>query len=124
MPEDFDLVFTTDAGKYGLDLGIAEGGVQVLRPLGWGACAARVVGYSAGRRPNSSRKRVKPRSNGSGKAAGPPHERESTATASPRSGLGGYVNVSAIAYSALEDRQISRASHWLEACNRPTACAR
>jgi hypothetical protein len=124
VPEDFDLVFATDAGKYGLDLGIAEGGVQVLRPLGWGGLRRPGGGVLDRRRPNSSRKRVKPRSNGSGKAAGPPHEGESSATASPRSGLGGYVNVSAIAYSALEDRQISRASHWLEACKRPTACGR
>ena len=37
VPEDFDLVFPADAGEYGLDLGIAEGRVQVLGPLGWGS---------------------------------------------------------------------------------------
>ena len=107
VPQDFDLVFSADAGEYGPNLGIAEGSVQVLGPLGGEACLARVVGYSTGRSPNSSRNRVKPSSNGSGEAAGPPHEGESTATASPRWGLGGYVNVGAIGCSALESSQIS-----------------
>lgn len=37
VPEDFDLVFSADAGEYGPDLGIAEGRVQVLGPLGGGS---------------------------------------------------------------------------------------
>ena len=53
------------------------------------ACAARVVGYSTGRRPNSSRSRVRPSSYGLGKRAGRPADGESTATASPRRGLSG-----------------------------------
>jgi hypothetical protein len=37
VPEDFDLVFSTDARQYGLDVGIGEGTMQVLGPLGWGS---------------------------------------------------------------------------------------
>ena len=122
VPQDFDLVFSADAGEYGPDLGIAEGSVQVLGPLGGGSLPG--PGYSTGRSPNSSRNRVKPSSNGSGKAAGPPHEGESTATASPRWGLGGYVNVGAIGCSALESFQIKLGVSRRAACKRSTASGR
>jgi len=53
------------------------------------ASAARVVGYSTGTRSNSSRRRLRPSSNGAGKCDGERPDGESTATVSPRAGFGG-----------------------------------
>jgi hypothetical protein len=49
----------------------------------------RVVGYSTGTSPNSSRTRASPRSNGAGKISGRPDDGERTATRSPRCGFAG-----------------------------------
>jgi hypothetical protein len=76
--------------------GSANAACKSLALLAGGAPITRVVGYSTGTSPNSSLSLSSPSSKGSGNRPGRPADGDTTATASPGPGLGGYRNTRVI----------------------------
>jgi hypothetical protein len=73
--------------------GSAKAAVMSRARAGAGAPSTRVVGYSTGTRPSSSRNRLMLCSCKSGKIWGSPAEGDNTATLSPGRGFAGYAGV-------------------------------